>query len=109
MGATQSVISSPMELLKSRLQASSLKPDQSEQKLNLLRDIKKLRKDYPKQNIIRSLYRGYSTTFWRDSPAFAIYFSSYEYFLRYMNPNDKKDEPSNFVVLGAGGIAGVLR
>lgn len=45
----------------------------------------------------------------RDSPAFGIYFLSYEYSLRYMNPNDRKDEPSNFVVLASGGIAGVLR
>lgn len=107
VGATQSIIASPMELLKSRLQAKSLQPN-NEQKINLIRDIKNLRKDYPKQNIVRSLYRGYGATFWRDSPAFAIYFSSYELTLRYMNPNGKKEEPSNFVILGAGGIAGVL-
>lgn len=61
-GATQSIISSPMELLKSRLQASSLNPN-VEQKVNLIRDIKNLRRDYPRQHIIRSLYRGYGITF----------------------------------------------
>ena len=108
VGATQSIIASPMELLKSRLQASSLQPE-TEQKINLIRDIKKLKSDYPKQNIVRSLYRGFGATFMRDSPAFAIYFSSYEYFLRYRNPNwNLNDGPSNFDVLGAGGLAGVM-
>lgn len=63
VGATQSIISSPMELLKSRLQATSLQAN-ADQKVNLIRDVKKLRKDYPNQNIFRSLYRGYGTTFW---------------------------------------------
>lgn len=62
VGATQSIITSPMELLKSRLQASSLNSN-VEQKINLIRDIKNLRKDYPKRNLLTSLYRGYAVTF----------------------------------------------
>jgi solute carrier family 25 carnitine/acylcarnitine transporter 20/29 len=55
---------------------------------------------------IKFLFRGLSTTFTREAPGFAIYFSTYEYLKKknFTNHNKKIDYISSFIY---GGISGI--
>ena len=56
---------------------------------------------------IKFLFRGLSTTFTREGPGFAIYFSTYEYLKKtnFTNHNKKIDYSSSFIY---GGISGIM-
>ena len=91
-GLSQSMISCPMELVKTRAQLRSMSV------------ISCLRQTVRSEGGVRALYRGYWATVARDAPAFAVYFSCYEYLLKF----SKKSTPSTLLLLFAGGTAGAV-
>lgn len=95
-GMAQSIISSPMELLKTRAQ---ILPDSTVWKCaaDILRT----------EGGLRGLYRGFGITLARDCPAFATYFFTYEYLLEQFS-SSKKNNPSLADMLLAGGTAGTV-
>ncbi|GAB0089108.1 mitochondrial basic amino acids transporter [Sergentomyia squamirostris] len=98
-GLAQSVVCSPMELIKTRLQL------QSESSLG-----KRVKFKGPldcllhiwRHEGLRGVYRGLGITAARDIPGFSSYFVSYEIMTR-INSN-----PSAFHTLMAGGLAGIF-
>lgn len=96
-GLAQSIVCSPMELIKTRLQLQSQNPmnKQFSGALHCLRHIFKTEG-------FRGVYRGIGITALRDLPGFSSYFVSYEMLIKY-SPN-----PGNFYLFMAGGIAGVI-
>jgi solute carrier family 25 carnitine/acylcarnitine transporter 20/29 len=127
-GAAQTIISAPMELVRSRMQTQT---NQNGTPTTLRAQLKHL---LAQPSPFRSLYRGYALTFARDSPAFAVYFGSYEWMLQWMTARNAKSidlraidtveqfemqrarsmaienpsQPSNAQILIAGGLAGML-
>lgn len=96
-GLAQSIVCSPMELIKTRLQLQSqnMKSKQFRGALHCLGHIFKTEG-------FRGVYRGIGITALRDLPGFSSYFVSYEMLIR-ASPN-----PGNFYLFMAGGIAGVI-
>jgi len=96
-GLAQSVVCSPMELIKTRLQLQSDNPmnKQFRGALHCLTHIFKTEG-------FRGVYRGIGITALRDLPGFSSYFVSYEMLIR-ASPN-----PGNFYLFMAGGVAGVI-
>lgn len=95
-GMAQSIISSPMELLKTRAQ---ILPNNTVWKcaVNIIKT----------EGGFRGLYRGFGITLARDCPAFATYFCTYEYLIEMLS-RSKDNTPSIFDMLMAGGTAGTL-
>ena len=89
-GVSQSLISCPMELIKTRAQLRSTSV------------LSCLRNTIHTEGGVRALYRGYWATVARDAPAFAVYFSCYELLLKF----SKNSNPSTLLLLFAGGTAG---
>lgn len=96
-GLAQTIITSPMELAKTRLQIQMNKIGATKFK-------------GPSQCLlyvyqsdgIRGIFRGLNATTLRDIPGFATYFVSYELLLR------QKQEPGMMYTLFAGGTAGAI-
>lgn len=96
-GLTQSIICSPMELAKTRLQLQMDKIGATKFKS-------------PSQCLsyiyrcegLRGVFRGLGATALRDVPGFATYFVSYEYLFRV------KNEPGVAWILCSGGLAGAV-
>lgn len=93
-GVVQSLVTSPMELVKTRAQLSSYS------EMQIARHILEA------EGGLRGLYRGFWITLARDCPAFATYFCAYEYLLRVMR--GPRESPSTLHMLLAGGTAGAL-
>ncbi|KAK2708020.1 mitochondrial basic amino acids transporter-like [Artemia franciscana] len=98
-GLAQTVITSPMELVKTRLQVQSQIPGAqiSEGPVDCL---KKIWRSYG----IRGVYQGFGITCVREIPAFGIYFAAYEVMTRQSDPSVPL---STWTMLYAGGMAGV--
>ncbi|KAJ6649809.1 Mitochondrial basic amino acids transporter [Pseudolycoriella hygida] len=96
-GLAQSVVCSPMELVKTRLQLQSqmMQHKQFRGALHCFSHIFKTEG-------FRGVFRGISITALRDLPGFSSYFVSYELLLK-ASPN-----PGNLYLFTAGGIAGVI-
>lgn len=102
-GMTQSIISSPMELVKTRAQ------------LNSITEWDCMKRILRNEGGLRGLYRGFGITLARDCPAFATYFFTYEWMIGNLQQKSKKnqsalatEQPSTFDMLAAGGTAGAL-
>ncbi|XP_021846858.1 mitochondrial arginine transporter BAC2 [Spinacia oleracea] len=103
-GALQSLILSPVELLKIRLQLK--------QTTNVGPSTKngptKLAKTIYKTEGLRGLYRGLTITVLRDAPAHGLYFWTYEYMREKLHPGCRKGGQETLnTMLVAGGLAGV--
>lgn len=98
-GAIQSLMLSPIELIKIRLQ---LKTDYSEKgPLSVAKKI--LRTEG-----FRGLYRGLTITALRDAPSHGFYFWTYEFMREKLHPGCRKNGQESFdTMLFAGGLAGV--
>ncbi|XP_052865600.1 mitochondrial basic amino acids transporter [Anopheles cruzii] len=97
-GLAQSVVCSPMELIKTRLQLQDNLPKTAERfsgPLDCSRHIWR-------REGVRGIFRGFGITAVRDMPGFSSYFVAYEYMVRYVA------NPSPFVILMAGGLAGTF-
>lgn len=96
-GLAQSIVCSPMELIKTRLQLQSQNPS-SKQFTGAFHCLRHIFRNEG----LRGVYRGIGITALRDLPGFSSYFVSYEMLIR-ATPN-----PGNFYLFMAGGIAGVI-
>ena len=106
-GALQSVMLSPVELVKIRLQLQSTSCATS-QSASIHRGPISVAKNILKTEGLRGLYRGYSITALRDAPAHGFYFWTYEYMREQLHPGCRKSgQESLRTMLIAGGLAGV--
>lgn len=94
-GITQSLISSPIELVKTRAQLSSF---------TVLQCCKHILNT---EGGFRGLYRGFGITLARDCPGFATYFYAYEYLIHQLRGPHRK-VPTTMDMLLAGGTAGAI-
>ncbi|KAG8388334.1 hypothetical protein BUALT_Bualt02G0114900 [Buddleja alternifolia] len=102
-GAIQSLLLSPVELVKIRLQLQTKTNQSNSHKgpLDVTRSI--LRTEG-----WRGIYRGLSITVLRDAPAHGVYFWTYEYIREQLHPGCRKNGHEKFrTMLLAGGLAGV--
>lgn len=106
-GAIQSLILSPVELVKIRLQLQgsnytrSKQADHHKGPTDVARSI--LRREG-----LRGIYRGLSITVLRDAPSHGFYFWTYEYMREKLHPGCRKNgQESLQTMLVAGGLAGV--
>lgn len=103
-GALQSLILSPVELLKIRLQLKQNPPLGSSTEIGPT----KLAKTILKTEGFRGLYRGLTITVLRDAPAHGLYFWTYEYMREKLHPGCRKTGQETLnTMLVAGGLAGV--
>ncbi|XP_058074394.1 mitochondrial arginine transporter BAC2-like [Magnolia sinica] len=99
-GALQSLILSPVELVKIRLQIQHHRTN-VEGPVNVVKNI--MRKEG-----IRGMYRGLAITVLRDAPAHGVYFWTYESTRECLHPGCRKSgQESLRTMLVAGGLAGV--
>ena len=106
-GFAQTVICSPMELAKTRLQIQGQGESRqyfSSHAHSYEGPVDCLRKIYRVEGF-RGVFRGFGLTAWRETPSFGVYFAVYEGLCQQFS-NDK-DETSTIVFLMAGGFAGM--
>ncbi|XP_050384521.1 mitochondrial arginine transporter BAC2-like [Argentina anserina] len=97
-GALQSLILSPVELIKIRLQLQT----------RIQKGPREVAKSIMKAEGFRGLFRGLGITILRDAPAHGLYFWTYEYTREQLHPGCRKSgEESLHTMLIAGGLAGV--
>ncbi|MBA0767410.1 hypothetical protein Gotri_016296 [Gossypium trilobum] len=98
-GAIQSLIVSPVELIKIRLQLS--KKTSPTGSIHVAKTILKTEG-------IRGLFRGFNITILRDAPAHGIYFWTYEYMREQLHPGCRKTGDESLKTMWiSGGLAGV--
>ncbi|CAN6700916.1 unnamed protein product [Malus baccata var. baccata] len=106
-GAIQSLILSPVELVKIRLQLqrdAKSKPHQL-QSHNGPIDVAK---SIMRAEGLRGIYRGLFITVLREAPSYGLYFWTYEYTREKLHPGCRKTgEESLQTMLVAGGLAGI--
>jgi solute carrier family 25 carnitine/acylcarnitine transporter 20/29 len=106
-GAVQSLILTPVELVKIRLQLQN----NSYTKLHQADPYKgpvSVAKSIFKTEGIKGMYRGLTITLLRDAPAHGFYFYTYEYMREQLHPGCRKSgQESLNTMLVAGGLAGV--
>ncbi|XP_073146930.1 mitochondrial arginine transporter BAC2-like [Henckelia pumila] len=106
-GAVQSLLLSPVELIKIRLQLQQQTNQRTSQS-----SIQKGPIDVAKFVLgtegWRGIYRGLTITVLRDAPAHGVYFWTYEYMRERLHPGCRKNGQEPFgTMLLAGGLAGV--
>lgn len=102
-GAIQSLILSPIELIKIRLQLQTQLQREHTEKgpLHVAKNILRIEG-------WRGLYRGLTITALRDAPAHGFYFWTYEFMREKLHPGCRKSgQESVNTMLVAGGLAGV--
>nr|XP_037274785.1 mitochondrial basic amino acids transporter-like [Rhipicephalus microplus] len=102
-GAVQSVISSPVELAKTRLQIQGQSGARALYKgpVDCLRQILRVEG-------LRGAFRGFGPTLLRDAPGFAVYFASYEQMVRLGGDGTFTGAKGTAALMAAGGLAGVF-
>lgn len=104
-GAIQSLMLSPVELVKIRLQLQRQLHDGPDQ---ANRGPVGVAKNIFRTEGLRGLYRGLTITMLRDSPSHGFYFWTYEYMREKLHPGCRKSGQESFrTMLIAGGLAGV--
>ncbi|KAE9453423.1 hypothetical protein C3L33_14631, partial [Rhododendron williamsianum] len=120
-GAIQSLILSPVELLKVRLQLQSASHEKTQlatthrgpvsvatQLVNTHRGPVSVARSIVRTEGLKGIYRGLTITVLRDAPAHGIYFSTYEYMREKLHPGCRTSGQESFkTMLLAGGLAGV--
>ncbi|XP_025012552.2 mitochondrial arginine transporter BAC2 isoform X1 [Ricinus communis] len=106
-GALQSLMLTPVELIKIRLQLqdkSQSKPHQ----LDCHKGPMSVAKTILRTEGLRGIYRGFSITVLRDAPSHGFYFWTYEYMREQLHPGCRKSGQERIrTMLVAGGLAGV--
>lgn len=105
-GAVQSVIAGPMELAKIRMQMEGIGEMEKCKYKNYTGSISALQKIYKTEGT-RGLYRGFTVTLLRDSPAFGVYFVTYEAMCRQFAKLNKYGYVGIGQLLVAGGVGGM--
>uniref|UniRef100_A0A2N9F2Z6 Uncharacterized protein n=1 Tax=Fagus sylvatica TaxID=28930 RepID=A0A2N9F2Z6_FAGSY len=106
-GALQSLMLTPIELVKIRLQLQN----NSNAKLHQADPYKgpvSVAKNIFKTEGVKGMYRGLTITLLRDAPSHGVYFYTYEYLKEQLHPGCRKSgQESLNTTLVAGGLAGV--
>ncbi|XP_014500528.1 mitochondrial arginine transporter BAC2 [Vigna radiata var. radiata] len=103
-GAIQSMILSPVELVKIRLQLQN-----TSQSIETRKGPMKVAKNIWRIEGLRGMYRGLGITMLRDAPAHGLYFWTYEYAREKLHPGCRRScEESLNTMLVSGGLAGVV-
>ncbi|KAE8697754.1 Mitochondrial arginine transporter BAC2 [Hibiscus syriacus] len=98
-GALQSIMLSPVELVKIRLQLQNTSSHTGPMSVA---------KTILKTEGLRGLYRGFTISALRDAPAHGFYFWTYEYVREQLHPGCRKSgEETLRTMVMAGGLAGV--
>jgi solute carrier family 25 carnitine/acylcarnitine transporter 20/29 len=98
-GAVQSVIASPMELVKTRMQINEdVIGSKKQGPLEIIRGIYK-----NEGGLFRGVFKGWGITISREIPGFGFYFASYEALTRFGD-----GQVGTLGMLMAGGMAGVV-
>ncbi|XP_073290697.1 mitochondrial arginine transporter BAC2-like [Primulina huaijiensis] len=106
-GAVQSLLLSPVELIKIRLQLQQ-QTNQTTSQSSIQKGPIGVAKFIFKTEGWRGLYRGLTITVLRDAPAHGVYFLTYEYMREQLHPGCRKNGQEPFgTMLLAGGLAGV--
>lgn len=104
-GAIQSLMLSPIELIKIRLQLQTQSNTQSQ---HTQKGPLSVAKNILKTEGYRGLYRGLTITALRDAPAHGFYFWTYEFMREKLHPGCRRSGQESFdTMLIAGGLAGV--
>lgn len=104
-GALQSLLLSPVELIKIRLQ---LQTTVSQNRHAVRRGPLSMAGSILRKGGIRGIYQGLSITVLRDAPAHGVYFWTYEYTREILHPGCRNTgEETLGTMLFAGGSAGV--
>ncbi|CAJ1951169.1 unnamed protein product [Sphenostylis stenocarpa] len=102
-GALQSLLLSPVELIKIRLQLQN-----ANQMTESTKGPIRLAENIWRKEGLRGIYRGLGVTMIRDGPSHGLYFWTYEYMRERFHPGCRKSgEESLHTMLVAGGLAGV--
>ncbi|KAJ7962995.1 Mitochondrial carrier protein [Quillaja saponaria] len=102
-GALQSLMLTPVELVKIRLQLQN-KPQSAES----LRGPVEVAKNIFRKEGFKGIYRGLNITMLRDAPSHGFYFWTYEYLREQLHPGCRKSGQETLrTMLVAGGLAGV--
>ncbi|KAK9280815.1 hypothetical protein L1049_003704 [Liquidambar formosana] len=106
-GALQSLMLTPVELVKIRLQLqvrNYAKPHQEDGHKGPL----SIAKSIFKTQGLRGMYQGFTITMLRDAPSHGVYFWTYEYVREQLHPGCRKSGQERLrTMLVAGGLAGV--
>lgn len=106
-GAIQSLILSPVELVKIRLQIQSKTHDKPGQ-ADIYKGPISVAKGIYRTEGLKGIYRGLTITVLRDAPSHGFYFWTYEYMREKFHPGCRKGGQESFrTMLIAGGLAGV--
>ncbi|KAK4410562.1 Mitochondrial arginine transporter BAC2 [Sesamum angolense] len=106
-GAIQSLLLSPVELVKIRLQLQARSGDKSNASGSHKGPLDVARSIFRSEGWV-GLYRGLTITVLRDAPAHGVYFWTYEYMREQFHPGCRKNSQETFAtMLLAGGLAGV--
>jgi len=109
-GGVQSIICSPIELVKTRLQMQGIG---QQRKLFALTThlydgpIDCLKKSYVRRGVRHGVMRGLSMTLARDIPSFAAYFPAWEFFVVNFSPTGKEADMPMYLSLLGGGFTGI--
>ncbi|KAL5539133.1 hypothetical protein UlMin_044530 [Ulmus minor] len=106
-GALQSLLLTPVELVKIRLQLQSTKQTNPHQ-VQVYKGPVSVAKTIWRAEGLRGMYRGLGITVLRDAPSHGFYFWTYEYVREQLHPGCRKGgQESLDTMLVAGGLAGV--
>ncbi|XP_009758587.1 mitochondrial arginine transporter BAC2-like [Nicotiana sylvestris] len=107
-GAIQSLIISPVELVKIQLQLQSKNHKYNNQTITLKGPVDVTRRIF-RQEGWRGVYRGLAITVLRDAHSHGLYFWAYEYTKEQLHPGCRKNGQESFqTMLIAGGLAGAV-
>lgn len=107
-GAIQSIMLSPVELVKIRLQLQNVSHANLREAAASHKGPVSVAKSILKTEGIKGIYRGFVITVLRDAPAHGVYFWTYEYMREQFHPGCRKNGQENLrTMLTAGGLAGV--
>ena len=114
-GGIQSIIASPMELVKIRFQmqgegvSSNVTTSKRDSRFHYRSPTDCLKKIFKHEGGMRGVFRGMTLTLIREVPSFGTYFVSYEYLCRITNAIDSVDGRVSIPrLLFCGGTAGIL-
>ncbi|KAL6627160.1 hypothetical protein ACP70R_030886 [Stipagrostis hirtigluma subsp. patula] len=105
-GALQTLILSPVELVKIRLQLEAA--GHKRRRAGVHRGPVDMARDILRKEGLRGIYRGLAVTALRDAPAHGVYFWTYEYARERLHPGCRRaGDESLATMLVSGGLAGV--
>lgn len=109
-GCVQSIICSPIELVKTRLQMQGI--GQQRKLFALSTHLYKgpidcLKKSYARRGMRSGVMRGLSMTLARDIPSFAAYFPAWQFFVTTFSPTGKEADMPMYMSLIGGGFTGI--